>query len=62
MTQYRCYLLDAEGRIFDRKFIESDDQETVLAQAGAILAESDPAEAAELWDGAYMVQRLKRLA
>jgi len=27
-----------------------------LAQAGAILAESDPAEAAELWDGAYMVR------
>ena len=61
MTQYRCYLLDSDGKIFDRKFVDSKDQADAIAQAGVILAESDDAVSAEVWDGAYLVQRLKRL-
>jgi hypothetical protein len=57
----RCYLLDSTGRIFDRRFVECDDQAAALAQAGAMLAESDVAAGIEVWDDAYMVQRLKKL-
>ena len=61
MKQYRCYLLDSEGKIFDRKYIETHDQAAALSEAGKILSENSQAEAAELWDGAFLVERLRKL-
>ena len=61
MIQYRCYFLDNSGRVFDRKLVECDDRVAALADAAKLLAESEVAGGVEVWEDAYMVQRLKKL-
>ena len=60
MTQYRFELLDSAGKVFDKKLVECDDKEAALDQAGMILARTQTATGIEVWNGAHMVQCLKK--
>jgi hypothetical protein len=61
MTRYRFDLLDRNGRVSDKRFIDCDDRDAALDQAGKLLAESRAKgiEGVEIWNGAQMLQCLK---
>jgi hypothetical protein len=61
VSKYRCYLLDDQGCIIDRQYIEGEDDDAAFAQAGVILAENGFAAAMEVWIDAYLVQKLRKL-
>ena len=60
MAQYRCYLVDSANGIFDKTFIESDDEAAALVQANKILALNNRAERMEIWLGPYLVRQLTK--
>lgn len=62
MTRYRFDLLDASGNVSEKKFIECDDRDAAIDEAGKLLAErkSKGVEGVEIWNGAQMLQCLKK--
>jgi hypothetical protein len=62
MTRYRFDLLDTNGRVSDKRFVECDDKDAAIDQAGKLLAESKGRgiEGVEIWNGSQMLQCLKK--
>jgi hypothetical protein len=51
MTRYRCYLLDAIGRIGHVQAIDCVDDDQALTQSQELLRSHPELKAIELWDG-----------
>ena len=60
MTRYRFDLLDSAGKVSDKSFVECDDRDAAIDEAGKLLAGSTATEGVEIWNGAQMVQCLKK--
>ena len=55
MTRYRCYLLDAFGRIRHVEAIDCDDDDQARDRAITLLGGHPELHALELWDGARQI-------
>jgi len=60
MLTYRCFVLDGESHISERLSFESDSDEHAIASAAEILEQRPQMATIEVWDGARLVQRLRR--
>jgi hypothetical protein len=60
MTKYRFEILDANGKVSERRHIDCGDQDAALDRARILLVVSAGASGIEVWDGTYLVQCLKK--
>lgn len=60
MVTYRCFILDRESQISERLPIECDNDDDVLIKAGTVLNRRPEMAAIEVWEGARLVQKLRR--
>jgi len=60
MTSYRFEILNAQDQVSNRRHIECDDMDAALAKAEDILDQTPGASGIEVWDGTYLIQRLKK--
>ena len=60
MTKYRFEFLDAKGEVSERRYLECDDKAAAADMAGIVLAQTIKASGVEIWDGAYLVQCIKK--
>lgn len=60
MTSYRFEILDEDGNVSEKRYIECDDKEAAVDKAGIVLSQTNKASGVEIWDGGYLVQCLKK--
>jgi hypothetical protein len=60
MTNYRFELLDVNGYVSERRYLECDDKAAAVDMAGIVLAQATKASGLEIWHGAQLVQCLKK--
>lgn len=61
MTRFRFDLLDTNGYVSEKRFVECDDRDAAIDEAGKLLAEtkSKGIQGVEIWNGSQMLQCLK---
>jgi hypothetical protein len=57
---YRCFILDGTGDICERLSIECDNDKDAITKASAALESRPEMVAVEIWDGARLVQKVRR--
>ena len=62
MTNYRFELLDVNGYVSERRYLECDDKSAAVDMAEIVLAQTIKASGVDVWDGAYLVKCLKKPA
>lgn len=60
MTNYRFEFLDVNGYVSERRYLECDDKAAAVDMAGTVLAQTTKASGLEIWNGAQLVQYLKK--
>jgi hypothetical protein len=60
MTKYRFEFLNVKGVVSERRYIECEDKDAAVDMAGIVLAQTIKASGLEIWNGAQLVQCLKK--
>jgi hypothetical protein len=60
MIKYRFELLDADGSVTERRYLECEDKAAAVDMAGAVLVRTTKASGVDIWEGGSLVKCVKK--